>query len=226
MNKFIHSGATGDLIFSLPTIRTMGGGDLYITNFDKQRSESIKKLIELQPYIHNVVVTDHPPEGIDLNLFRQHAGHHSNLVEAHFKGQGIPIDETWRDGWLTLPEPNFQLFPGKKYSVINRTTNYADPNFDWAKEVEYLLTISDKVYFLGYVKEWQLFNNTFGTNVEFADLDFKHGAYLIKNAVMFTGCYSAWSTIAMGLGLTYRLEQAPGHTCSSLLMERETIVNV
>ena len=78
MNKFIHSGATGDLIFSLPTIRAMGGGDLYITNFDKQRSESIKKLIELQPYIHNVVVNDNPPEGIDLNLFRQHAGHHSN----------------------------------------------------------------------------------------------------------------------------------------------------
>jgi len=112
MTNFIHSGATGDLIFSLPTIRAMGGGNLFITNFDKQRSESIKKLIELQPYIHNVVVTDHPPEGIDLNLFRQHAGHHSNLVEAHFKGQGIPIDETWRDGWLTLPEPNFQLFPG------------------------------------------------------------------------------------------------------------------
>ena len=137
------------MIFSLPTVRAMGGGDLYITNFDKQRSESIKKLIELQPYIHNVVVTDHPPEGIDLNLFRQHAGHHSNLVEAHFKGQGIPIDETWRDGWLTLSEPNFVLFPGKRYSVINRTTNYADPNFDWAKEVEYLLTISDKVYFWG-----------------------------------------------------------------------------
>lgn len=213
------------MIFSLPTVRAMGGGDFYIANFHKQRSESIKKLIEIQPYINNVYITDDPPEGIDLRKFFQHAGYHSNLVEAHFKGQGIPIDETWRDGWLTLPEPNFQLFPGKKYSVINRTTNYADPNFDWAKEVEYLLTISDKVYFLGYVKEWQLFNNTFGTNVEFADLDFKHGAYLIKNAVMFTGCYSAWSTIAMGLGLTYRLEQAPGHTCSSLLRSRETIIN-
>lgn len=226
MNKFIHSGATGDIIFSLPTIRAMGGGILYITNFDKQRSESIKKLIEVQPYIHQVVVTDYPPSGCyDLNKFRQFAGHHSNLVEAHFKGLEQLIDETWRDGWLTLPEPNFKLLTYGKYSVINRTTNYADPNFNWANEVEYLRTISDDVYFLGYVKEWQLFNETFGTNVKFADLDFKHGAYFIKNAAMFTGCYSAWSTIAMGLGLTYRMEQAPGHTCSSLLRPREIIIN-
>jgi hypothetical protein len=68
-------------------------------------------------------------------------------------------------------------------------------------------------------------NEKFNTNVQFVDLNFLEGAYLIKNAVMFSGCYSAWSTIAMGLGLTYRIEQAPGHTCSSLLMPRETIIN-
>jgi len=38
MNNFFHSGDTGDIIFSLPTIKAMGGGKLYITNFDKQRS--------------------------------------------------------------------------------------------------------------------------------------------------------------------------------------------
>jgi hypothetical protein len=43
---------------------------------------------------------------------------------------------------------------------------------------------------------------------------------------MFTGCYSAMSTIAIGLGINYRLEQAPGHTCSTLFDERETIINL
>jgi len=226
MNEFFHSGATGDIIFSLPTIKAMGGGKLYITNFDKQRSESIKRLIEVQPYITEVEIRDGWSPGYDLNRFRDYASHNNNLVEAHFRGQNIPIDPTWKEGWLTLPEPNFELFPTKKYSVINRTTNYADPNFNWAKEVEYLKTISDEVYFLGYFKEWQLFNNIFGTDINFVDLDFLEGAYFIKNAVMFSGCYSCWSTIAMGLGLTYRLEQAPGHTCSSLLEPRETIINV
>jgi hypothetical protein len=43
---------------------------------------------------------------------------------------------------------------------------------------------------------------------------------------MFTGGYSALSTIAMGLGINYRMVQAPDHTCSSLLMEREKIINL
>lgn len=41
VNSFFHSGATGDIVFSLPTVKAMGGGNFYISNFDKQRSESI-----------------------------------------------------------------------------------------------------------------------------------------------------------------------------------------
>jgi hypothetical protein len=223
MNHFFHSGEAGDIIFSLPTIKAMGGGTLQITNFNKQKSESIKKLIEVQPYINEVIITDGYVGGLDLNRFREHAAHNVNLVEAHFRGQGIPIDSTWKEGWLTLPDREITK---SSYSVINRTTNYADPNFNWANEVEYLKTISDKVFFIGYKSEWELFNSKFGTDVEFMEVDFLEGAYLIQNAVMFTGCYSAWSTIAMGLGINYRLEQAPGHTCSSLFEPRETIINV
>jgi hypothetical protein len=222
---FCHSGATGDMIFSLPTIRAMGGGKLIITNFHKQRADSVKKLIEVQPYISSVEWSEFKSSfAYDLDKFRQHAGHHSNLVEAHFKGQGIAIDN-WQDGWLTLPE-DINIINGVRYSIINRTTNYADPNFDWSKEVEYLETISDVVYFIGYPEEYLLFQDKFKTNAKYFPCDFLEGAYLIKKAVMFTGCYSAWSTIAMGLGINYRLEQAPGHTCSSLLQPRETIINV
>lgn len=223
---FTHSGATGDIIFSLPTIRAMGGGKLVITNFHKQRAESITKLIEVQPYITGVEWAESQPVGsINLDSFRQHAGHHSNLIEAHFKGAGIPIDYSFRDGWLTLTE-NVTIINGIRYAIINRTTNYADPNCDWKKEVDYLYSIADEVYFIGYPEEYLLFNSTFNTKVKYFPCDFLEAAYLIKNAVMFTGCYSAMSTIAMGLGVNYRLEQAPGHTCSSLLQPRETIINV
>lgn len=220
---FTHSGATGDIIFSLPTIKAMGGGKLIITNFHKQRYESVKPLIEVQEYITGVEWAETKPEGtIDLDKFRQYAGHHFNLVEAHLKAQNI-IGFNWRDGWLTLPD-NQQLLPGIKYAVINRTTNYADLNCDWIKEVTYLRTIADEVYFIGYPDEYLLFCSKF-TEVKYFPCNFLEAAHLIKNAVMFTGCYSSMSTIAMGLGIQYRLEQAPGHTCSSLLMERETIIN-
>jgi hypothetical protein len=222
MNTFIHSGATGDMVFSLPTIRAMGGGKLIISNFDKQRSESIKKLIAVQPYITSVEVADGHFDGYNLNRFRDYAGHFNNLVEAHFKGQRIEVDSEWKKGWLTLPS---KINRGEKYAIINRTTNYEDWNFNWANEVEYLKTISDKIYFIGYKDEYHLFNQTFGTDISYIECDFLEGAYLIQDAVMFTGCYSAWSTIAMGLGGQYRIVQAPGHTCSSLLEPRETIIN-
>ena len=228
MNIFTHGGATGDIIFSLPTIKAMGGGKLIIHSFHKQRYESIKKLIEVQDYIDSVEWLDYKfGDAIDLDKFRGYAGHHQNLVEAHFRGQNLSVEQNqwWRDGWLTLPD-NQTMINGIKYAVINRTTNYADPNFNWADEVAYLRTIADEVFFIGYADEYLLFNSKFGTDVKYFNCDFLEGAHLIKNAVMFTGCYSAWSTIAMGLGLTYRLEQAPNHTCSSLLMPRETIINV
>ena len=227
MNVFTHGGATGDIIFSLPTIKAKGGGKLIIHSYHKQRYEAIKPLIEVQDYIDSVEWADSRPEVINLDKFREYAGHHTNLVEAHFTGQQLNISENqwWRDGWLTLPD-NQIMIKGIKYSVVNRTTNYADPNCDWKKEVDYLKTISDEVFFIGYPDEYTLFNDKFGTDVKYFPCNFLEGAHLIKNATMFTGCYSAWSTIAMGLGLTYRLEQAPGHTCSSLLMPRETIINV
>ena len=223
MNTFIHSGATGDMVFSLPTIRAMGGGKLIISNFDKQRSESIKKLIAVQPYITSVEIADGNFEGYDLNRFRDHAGHFVNLVEAHFKGQRVEVDTEWKKGWLTLPS---KINRQEKYAIINRTTNYEDWKFNWANEVEYLKTIADKIYFIGYKDEYHLFNQTFGTDISYIECDFLEGAYLIQDAVMFTGCYSAWSTVAMGLGGEYRLVQAPGHTCSSLFEPRETIINI
>ena len=225
-NKFTHGGATGDIIFSLPTIKAMGGGELYITKYDEQRAMSIAKLIRVQPYIKAVHVVDVAPEGcINLNKFREHAGHHQNLVEAHFKGQGLQVDETWKNGWLTLP--NLTYFVNDiHYSVINRTTNYADPNFDWAKEYDYLKELTGTVLFIGYKDEYKLFCEKFKRFPTYFECDFLRAAYLIKDAYMFTGCYSAMSTIAMGLGINYRLEQAPGHTCSSLLMPREIIINV
>lgn len=225
MVRFTHSGATGDIIFSLPTIRAMGGGQLLIHNFHRQRYEAIKPLLEVQPYITGVEwVSEKPSDAVDLDKFRQYAGHHNNLVEAHFKGQGLAPDN-WQDGWLTLPECP-ELIPGIRYSLVNRTTNYADPNFNWSKEVDYLRSISDEVYFIGYPDEYLLFNTTFKNHIKYFPCNFLEAAQLMKRAVMFSGCYSAMSTIAMGLGIDYRLEQAPGHTCSSLLLPREIIINV
>ena len=221
MTTFKHSGATGDIIFSLPTIKKMGGGTLYITHYHLQRAESIAPLIRIQDYITDVIVSDNLPTiDVDLNKFRSYAGHHNNLIEAHLKAQGLE-DNSWKDGWLRIEDK--QPIIDYTYSVINTGANYLDPNFDWHKEIKYLLTLSDRVFYLGYRKEFDLLNTT---EAEFFDCDFLTAAEMIYNAEMFTGGYSALSTIAMGLGINYRMVQAPEHTCSSLLMEREKIINL
>jgi hypothetical protein len=218
---FKHSGATGDIIFSLPTIKKMGGGTLYISPYHLQRAESIAPLIKLQDYITDVIISDiTPPINVDLDKFRVFAGRDSNLIEAHLKAQGLE-DNSWRDGWLRIEDK--QPIIDYTYSVINTGSNYKDPNFDWNKEIKYLLTLSDRVFYLGYKEEFDLLNNN---EAEFFECDFLTAAEMIYYARMFTGGYSALSTIAMGLGINYRMVQAPDHTCSSLLMEREKIINL
>ena len=71
---FKHSGDLGDIIYSLPVIKSLGGGLLFLdttggadepsckaqcmdgkTNFNKTSYEFIKPLIEAQPYIKGVL---------------------------------------------------------------------------------------------------------------------------------------------------------------------------
>lgn len=223
--NFKHSGATGDIVFSLPFVKSMGGGDFYITNFHPQRAESIAKLLRAQTYINEVYIGDsHPNNVMNLDNFRNYAGHHVNLIQTFFMAFNQPFDNIHKEAWLTLPDNND--FIEEPYTIINRTTNYEDPNFDWKNEVNYLLTLAPNCYFLGYKHEYDQFQEKFNTGAIYHDCDFLCAAQLIKNAQMFTGGYSALATIAQGLGVNYRLVQAPNHTCSSLFVEREKIINV
>lgn len=225
MNLFRHGGATGDIIFSLPVVKELGGGDFYITMADQQRSESVKKLLQVQPYINSVHIGEPPTYTHNLDKFRDvFTGAHDNIVEAHFRSQGVTPPSNWKEGWLSLPESDLPFEGLGEYCVINRTDRYNDPNCNWTAEIEYLYGIAPFVYFIGYKDEYHRFVNQYGF-VDYMDLDFLQGAYLLQSAKMFSGNYSAWATVAQGLGIPYRLEQAPGHTCSTLFIERETIIN-
>jgi hypothetical protein len=224
MNIFKHGGACGDIIFSLPVVKQLGGGVYHITMKHEQRSESIKKLLEVQEYISDVYLIDPVYHTHDLDNFRNvFTGAHDNIIDAHFRGQSIHNDNTWKDGWLTLPELDIE-FSKWNYCVINRTERYNDPNCDWYAELDYLKSEYGNIVFIGYYDEYLKFSSQYGS-VDYLDLDFLQGAYLLKHAKMFTGNYSSWATIAQGLGINYRLEQAPDHTCSSLFIKRETIIN-
>jgi len=51
MNSFYHGGATGDVIYSMPTIKALGGGIFYVSLPDGLYN-TILPLLESQDYIH------------------------------------------------------------------------------------------------------------------------------------------------------------------------------
>jgi hypothetical protein len=60
MSTFVHSGATGDMIFSLPTIRAMGGGKLIIDNGDTKE--------EVLPIKYNFTILDFTENDINHSV--------------------------------------------------------------------------------------------------------------------------------------------------------------
>src|SRR6185369_9369958 len=81
--KFYHSGDYGDIIYSLPTIRELGGGEIYLgpdnrsgmatrQKFDATIAANIIPLLEAQPFIHSAAFAkDLPPETrYDMNTMR------------------------------------------------------------------------------------------------------------------------------------------------------------
>jgi hypothetical protein len=79
MKTFRHSGDLGDIIYSLPAIKELGGGILYLntnkttpkypgtpTKFSEKGAEILKPLLLKQSYIQDVKLWD--GENIDFDL--------------------------------------------------------------------------------------------------------------------------------------------------------------
>jgi len=117
MITFKHSGKLGDIIYSLPTIRAMGGGILYLPENGPEVTgmySFMKSLLELDPYIHEVRrypdVTKYgecpQPVDVDLDLHRTHPQRGKvNMVQRYFDVFGINelVPERWLRGGSPAP---------------------------------------------------------------------------------------------------------------------------
>ena len=79
--KFYICGELGDIIYSLPSIKYLGGGNLYIGGqfdefpnykvLDENLVNQLSEILLQQPYIKNVYYSETLPDGaIDLNQFK------------------------------------------------------------------------------------------------------------------------------------------------------------
>lgn len=216
MQNFSHSGDLGDIIYSLPTIRACGGGNLTLFHFpgrtahgmSQEKTDRIKPLLECQDYIGEVKFSH---EFIDhsINGFRNHRAA-GNLADMHLATHGL--DWTHRvKKWLTV-DPDSQA-----EVIINRTQRYNNHGFDWGAAVS---KYAGKMAFIGSPEEHGIFVDQFG-HVPYIHADnLLKVARLIAGCKLFIGNYSAPSAIAEGLKHPMVIEVCPDHNHQLAIFQR------
>lgn len=216
MQNFSHSGDLGDIIYSLPTIRACGGGNLTLFNFpgrtahgmSPEKVARIKPLLECQDYIGTVRWSDGFIDHF-LNGFRDHRSA-GNLADMHLATHGLDWSHRAKK-WLSVE-------PDHRYDVIvNRTPRYNNPGFDWLSPVA---KYAGRIAYIGSPEDHGLFCHHFG-EIPYVDADnLLKVAQIIAGCKLFIGNYSAPAAIAEGLKHPMVIEVCPDHNHQLAIFQR------
>lgn len=205
-NYFAHSGDLGDIIYSLPTIRACGGGELALFDIpgrtahgmSQEKANRIMPLLELQPYISrayfNQSAQDHA-----LNGFRDQRCPR-NLAYMHLATMGQSFREADR-AWLTVDEPKLEA-----EVIFCRTSRYNNHNFPWQRVVD---KYGKRAAFLGFTQEHKAFCDQFGHVPMLWASDLLAAARIIAGCKLYVGNYTSMTAIAEGLKHPTILEVFP-----------------
>ena len=231
MNKFKHSGAFGDLIYSLPLVKHFGGGEFYLHldqinwigkhyygsapnpvhqgRLTQQDYEFMKPFMEFQEYITKFDVMS-PTTEITHNLDRfrvPFVGHPGNYVDIYSLVFGI-TDTVQRDNirntpWLTA-DP--YVIEGRGV-VINRTERWIPsvPGPQW--KIWKDAGIEEQSIFVGLPHEYEAFIKATGYDIPYhPTTDMLDLAEVIAGSELFIGNQSMALSLAIGLGKTISCE--------------------
>lgn len=232
MKQFKHSGASGDLIYSMALMRHLGGGNLFLhlhqidwigrhyygsapDPFHQGRMtlddyEHMRDFVLAQSYVNDFRVLDQSTEIThNLDRFRPlFVGHPGNYVDIYAVAFGIDDPATRAQirtqPWLTVPTPT--LLSGRDV-VINRTTRWLPPELDpqWARwRIEGL---EQRAVFVGLESEHAAFEQATGWTIpRYATPTLLDLAAVIAGAKLFIGNQSQALALAIGLGTPYWCE--------------------
>jgi hypothetical protein len=211
-------GKMGDVIFSLPTIRAMGGGALYLpesTNDNcKGLFSAMRPLLIQQPCLIDVYEY---PSGLNYHEKSPAYRIDHDLDDARYQPQRglihvvkryldqFNIDlPNWKSPWLTVEGDSIQQIP---YSLINVTPRFRERSMvNWT---EVLQSIKGEVFFVGTEDEHEVFCKHGEITMLFVDniLDL---ALLVRDAQRIYCNQSLVLALAQSLGKEYWLEAKPG----------------
>lgn len=184
---FFHSGSMGDIIYSLPTILTLGGGNLYI----KKESQyyTLRRLIERQPYISRVM-QGHAGTSLDgYRIIERKAFEEDNggkhLAQCHLEALKVNFDLT--NPWLFNIDRKL-IAP----IVVGRSKRYHDKN-----EIDWSLLRDYKVAFVGFENEYERLEKIAGFSpLKYECKDALDMAEVISGSLLFLGNQSLAFAIA------------------------------
>ena len=211
---FHHTGDSGDVIYSIPVIRALGGGVLFLSDDNKfpfpRRSRStvtpdwvnnLAPLLESQDCIWRASFTHSTPFSTDyaLNRFRIEWSQPlqtpvKSIFQQHLDAFGVqwPTDRPW----LTVASPVVD-----RPIVVNLTSRYRNYHFPWLHLIK---KYGDQMAFIGSDKEYGLFDQlAYGVGKKVPWLKTSNllvAARIIAGARVFIGNQSCPMAIALGLG--------------------------
>jgi len=207
---FKHSGDLGDIIFALPAVRALGGGVIYLDPEGGEKSALVKfadktrtkltaqTIAELTPillqqaYVREVRLWAGEPVDYDLDLFRRHLTF-NNLSDSHLAAFGLAGGERDR-AWLAIADP---IVLENRPIVISRSVRYHSNYSFWLCN---LPLIKDRSVFVGFPKEHDIFQYTFGHDIPyFPTPDLLTVARVIAGCRQFVGNQGFPHALAEGM---------------------------
>lgn len=204
---FKHTGDIGDVVYTLPAVRHMGGGRVLLSTrglhppkpdgtpsgLSEATARMLAPLLEAQPYVDGVGEWDGREVDVDLDAFRDgrdfNLGNLCGMILGHF---GTPFDDVSRP-WLSC-RPRHEA-----RAVFARSFRYRN------EQVMYgvLRRKHPDAVFVGLPEEHADFVARFG-HIPFRPVaDFLEMAEVIAGAEVFVGNQSSPLAIAVGLGKPY-----------------------
>jgi hypothetical protein len=202
MNTFKHSGKLGDIIYSLPAVRALGGGTMLLNpnrlvDLSIDAANSLLPLLASQDYIEDARLWRGEGISVDLDGFRFHLGY-PNLALCHLAACGVSKDAL-QGPWLSV-EPNEHEGAVFSRSLVRHG-------------VEQLWPLCRRLFpeavFVGTADEHRGFEAQFGA------IEFRHTGNLLDlgrtlaACTVFVGNQSCPYAIAEGLQIRSILEVAP-----------------
>jgi len=220
--KAKHSGAFGDLIYSLPIVKYFGGGEFYLHlnqiswigqhyygnppnpvhqgRLTQKDFEFMKSFMESQDYITKFdIMTPQIEITHNLDRFREpFVGHPGNYVDIYSKVFNIKDPDTVRNTpWLTASP---QIIEGRGV-VINRTERWVPDTVNPQWKIWQDAGIEEQSIFVGLPNEYETFKRVTGYDIPYHPTkDMLELAEIIAGSEFYIGNQSMGLALAIGLG--------------------------